>query len=215
MKSVKTPTAAFENKSLVKNRGALRNDAPLNFTFSHFRLYPINIDGVFNNHFKTPEEYIRKMTVFLGEALPLLSTESQSIFSDKSKRRFMHLHKLDGKEVVLQQIFEAYEYNEHDIESFFEGGEIYQLEMLFDNGATRIIFERIRETISFLFLDPNHHIYLDKEKVDRAKSLFFEYCPINQAGTCERMNVFHTCFAFEYLDEDLYYQSFDCNYTPR
>ena len=79
-------------------------------------------------------------------------------------------------------------FNDNAIENFLEGADIYQLEIPFENGASRVVFQKIDNLISFLFLDPNHHIYLNKKIVDGNGSLFFEFCPVNENDKCERMN---------------------------
>ena len=200
---------------IVKNNGELDTDAPLLFTFSNFKMNPINIDGVFNNFFGSQEEYIQKITILIEKALPLLSNEKYSLFNDLSKAKNMHLHRLHGKEDILRQIFTEYRYNETAIDSFIEGAEIYQLEVPFANGATRIVFERIDNLISFLFLDPNHHIYMNRKFVDDNHSLFYEFCPVNESKSCQRMDYLGTCFAFEYLDIDAYNNSFGNSYSPQ
>lgn len=199
---------------IVKNNGVLDTDAPLLFTFSNFKFFPINIDGVFNNFFETEEECTRKISILMGKALPLLSNENYSLFNDVSKANNMHIHRLHGKEDILKQIFKEYQFNDDAINNFIEGAEIYQLEVPFENGATRVVFERIDNLISFLFLDPNHHIYMNQKLVDRANSLFYEYCPVAQAQLCQRMDYLGTCFAFEYLDETAYNKSFENTFDP-
>lgn len=168
----------------------------------------------FNNFFSDEDEYVRKITALVEKALPLLSNEQYSLFNDISKSKALHLHKLRGKNDILRLIFEKYQFNENTINNFIEGAELYQLEVPFENGATRVVFERIGNLISFLFLDPNHHIYMNQKLVNRSNSLFYEYCPRNQEGKCDRMDYFHTCFAFEYLDEEAYKNSFFNSFDP-
>lgn len=213
-KNVKGPVLSGTDFRIVKNNGELYTDAPLLFTFSNFKFFPINIDGRFNNYFETEEQYIRKISVLMGKALPLLSREQYSLFNDVSKTSSLHIHKLHGKEEILKEIFIEYKFNEESIDNFIEGAEIYQLEVPNENGATRIIFERIDNLISFLFMDPNHHIYMNQKLVDKANSLFFEYCPIAQKNLCDRLDYFGTCFAFEYLDENKYKKSYENSYSP-
>ena len=56
---VKIPTQlSRQDFRIVKNNGVLDKDAPLLFTFSNFKMSPINIDGVFNNYFGDETEYI-------------------------------------------------------------------------------------------------------------------------------------------------------------
>jgi hypothetical protein len=199
---------------IVKNNGSVDATASLVFTFSNFKMKPIKIDGLFNNFFGSQEEYIHKITVLVEKALPLLSNENYNLFNDASKMKTMHIHQLHGKEDILRQIFKEYQFSDCAINSFIEGAELYQLEVPFENGATRIVFERIDNLISFLFLDPNHHIYMNWKFVNQNNSLFYEYCPINESGECKRMDYFHTCFAFEYLDRDAYERSFSNGYDP-
>ena len=125
----------------------------------------------------------------------------------------LHLHSLRGKEKILRKIFQEYSFNETAIDNFLEGSDIYQFEVPFENGSSRVVFQKIDNLISFLFLDPNHHIYMNENIVHGNGSLFYEYCPINIEGVCERMNYFDTCFAFEYLDEEKYKSSFDNSYS--
>ena len=94
-----------------------------------------------------------------------------------------------------------------------EGADIYQLEIPFENGASRVVFQKIDNLISFLFLDPNHHIYLNKKIVDGNGSLFFEFCPVNENDKCERMNYLNTCFAFEFLDVEKYRATYENTYS--
>lgn len=199
---------------IVKNNGVLDKDAPLLFTFSNFKMSPINIDGVFNNYFGDETEYIRKVTILFEKALPLLSNEKYSLFNDPSKTEALHLHQLHGKEDILQKIFTAYHFGEQAINNFIEGAEIYQLEVPYENGATRIVFERIDNLISFLFLDPNHHIYMNRKYVQQNHSLFYDFCPVNLKGNCQRMDYLGTCFAFEFLDEQKYNNTYNYKYEP-
>ncbi|WP_455010031.1 hypothetical protein [Oribacterium sinus] len=199
---------------IVKNNGKLDTDAPLLFTFHNFKITPINIDGTFNNFFNSQEEYVRKITILMDKALPLLSNERYSLFNDLSKTKAMHLHRLNDREDILRKIFEKYGFNSDVIDELIEGAELYQLEVPFENGATRIVFERIDNLISFLFLDPNHHIYMNPKLVNNDNSLFYEYCPIYKSKTCKRMDYLHTCFAFDYLDIEKYLSTFSYGYDP-
>lgn len=198
---------------IVKNNGTLDDDVPLLFTFSNFKMSPISIDG-FNSFYSNQDEYVRKLTVFIGKALPLLSNEKVSIFSDRAKMKTLHLHSLHGKEEILHRIFKAYNFSETAIDNLLEGADIFQFEVPFENGASRVVFQKIDNLISFLFLDPNHHVYLNEKIVNSNGSLFYEYCPINADGVCDRMNYLNTCFAFEFLDEEKYRLTYDNKYSP-
>ena len=210
---VKAP-ANLAGSRIVRTNGVLETDAPLLFTFCNFKLAPISIDRIFNNFFNSQEEYVRKITILIEKALPLLSKEKNSLFNDLSKTKVMHLHRLNGKEDILRKIFEEYGFNNDVINNLIEGAALYQLEVPFENGATRIVFERIDNLISFLFLDPNHHIYMNQKLVDNDNSLFYEFCPIYKSKTCYRMNYLNTCFAFDYLDKEKIINTYSNDYYP-
>lgn len=197
---------------IVKNNGTLDEDVPLLFTFSDFKMAPISIED-FNNFYSNQEEYLRKLSVFIGKALPLLSNEKMSIFSDRAKMNSLHLHPVHGKDDILRKIFEKYQFNSKAIDNILEGASIYQFEVPYENGASRVVFQRIDNLVSFLFLDPNHHIYLNRKFVDENGSLFYEFCPVNECEQCERMNYLKTCFAFDYLDEERYKATYEYSYS--
>ena len=133
-KLVKKPNASTgQDFRIVKNLGEVDSNSPLIFTFSNFKLNPIKIDGEFNNHFLNEADYIRKISILIGKALPLFSNETHELFTDHTRTSAMHIHKLDGKEDILKKIFIAYQYNEKAINNFLEGAEIYQLEEFFNS----------------------------------------------------------------------------------
>lgn len=98
-----------------------------------------------------------------------------------------------------------------------EGENIYQFEIPFVNGASRVVFELINgNTLSFLFMDPNHHIYLDKRKVDASHSFFYEYCPkYLELDECPLMEQFQTCIAFEYIDILKFSETYGYSFEPK
>lgn len=215
MRQVKTSIVSSGNDfRIVKNNGKVEEDASLVFTFSNFKMSSVTLED-FNNFYKDQEEYLRKISTFIGKALPLLSNENSSIFTDSVKMNTLHLHKVTGKEKLLHEIFAAYDFNEKAIANFLEGADIYQLEVPFENGASRVVFQKIDNLISFLFMDPNHHIYLNKKIVDGNGSLFFDYCPVNKINKCDRMNYLNTCFAFDFLDKERYYETYEYTFDTK
>lgn len=198
----------------VKNGSSLSGSEALTFSFSNFRFTPINIDDVFNNHYKDETEYVRKISTLIGKALPLLSKESSSLFSDISKITKLHLHKILNKQELLFEILQKYGFSNQFIDDLLEGAEIYQFEVPYENGATRIVFQKIDNLISFLFMDPNHHIYLNSEKTNRSGSMFYEYCPVYLNAQCYRMDYLKTCLAFDYLDQERLDTTFGYDYSP-
>lgn len=207
MKKAVRASSESVNFKTVKSSGAVSEDLPLLFSFSSFKAEAISIKR-FNNHYRDIDEYVRKMSILFRFGLPLLSREKASIFSDLSKMNTLHLHKIKGKDNLLRKIFNEYGYNSEAIENILDDGDIYQLEIPYENGATRIVFLRAENVISFLFLDPNHHIYLNEQKTTADGSLFYEVCPVNEANLCKRMDYLHTCFMFDFLDEKKYRETY-------
>lgn len=202
-------------KNSVKNFTSTDENAALLFTFAEFKLKPINIDGEFNNYYKDQEQFIDKISILMDKALPLLSKEKQTLFTKEyGKAGALHLHRVSNKREIVEKILKEYSFTAEQIENMFEGQELYQLEVPYANGATRIVFHRIDNLISFLFVDPNHHVYFNQAKVDKAGSLYYEFCPVNEKKSCVRMDYLGTCYAFEYLDEQKYNESFGYEYTP-
>lgn len=76
---------------LVTNTKVENRDQHLMFSFSNFMIKPLNMKN-FNNYYKDKDEYIRKITTFVGKMLPLLSNEKISLFEDYQKMNRMHLH---------------------------------------------------------------------------------------------------------------------------
>lgn len=199
----------------VKNNTSLKDYSGLLFSFSNFKFYPINIKGVFNNYYKAEEDYIRIVSNILENGLPTLSNENEQLFSDVTKLNLLHIHKIERKDDILRQIFKEYGFNEIQINNMVEGLNIYQYEIPNENGASRFVFEKSGNIISFLFLDTNHHIYMNKSIVDGNNSLFYEYCPVYKSDQCTRMDyILGTCIAVDYIDKDKYRNSFDYSYSP-
>ena len=188
-------------------------DSYLVFSFAQFSIKTINLKNEFNNCYKDVEHFSGKLSILLDKALPLLSKEKISIFaSEYDKAQELHLHKIINKREIIEKILKAYGFSQDSIDDIFEGEELYQLEVPYANGATRVVFQRTDNLISFLFVDPNHHIYVNKSKVEQSGSLFYEYCPVNKESACERMDYLGTCYAFEYLDEEKLKNSYNYSY---
>ncbi len=200
----------------VQNKHDDKQDGQLVFSFNKFRLKPICIEREFNNYYKDEDQFVDKISIFIGKALPLLSQERETLFMGKEKEKVeaLHLHKVINKREAIEEILKAYSFSEDEIDNIFEGEEVYQLEVPYINGATRVVFQRIDNKISFLFMDPNHHLYFN-DRIDEAKrALFYEYCPVNEEKQCPRMDYLHTCFAFDFLDEEKYESSWRSSFNP-
>lgn len=200
----------------VQNKHDSEFERQLVFSFNRFKFNPICIDREFSNYYKDEDQFVDKISVFIGMALPLLSQERETLFmgKEKGKAEALHLHKVINKRDVIEDILKAYDFTQDEIDNIFEGEEVYQLEVPYINGATRVVFQRIDNKISFLFMDPNHHVYFNDRIDEASRALFFQYCPVNEEKQCSRMDYLHTCFAFEFLDEAKYESSWRNSFDP-
>ena len=178
---------------------------PLIFNFAFFKLEPICIKDEFNNFFRDEKHYIEKISAFLGMALPLLSREDNSIFEQ-------NIHKILDKYDKLEKILTKYGFSNNHIQDILPGA--YQLEVPYVNGAMRIIVHVSENLVSFLFIDTNHHIYLNPTKTKQSGSLLYEFCPMYLENNCKIMNNLKTCYAFEFLDEQKFFASISYNFNP-
>ena len=105
----------LEKSRNVKNKGQIDKKMSLVFTFANFHLNSINIERKFNNFYKNDDEYIRKLSLLIGKALPLLSMETVDIFNDINKMDMLHLHKIRNRNDLLEEIFQKYNFSEDKI----------------------------------------------------------------------------------------------------
>lgn len=204
---------SIQPQSVIKNRvqPSYTSDKIV-FSFIDFHLKPINIKNQFNNHFKDQNDYLIKMTNLLTYCFNFFSNESVFSITTTKTQKTVHFHQIKPtKHALIKAILEEYQFNEEKISSILEGANIYQFESPNLNGSLRIVGELIGNTFSVLFIDVNHHIYLNKTKM--GNSLFYEHCPRHINGECPRMDYFGTCYCFDYLDEDKFIKSYDCSHS--
>ena len=114
MRKIKKVQIEEEHKFIIiKSNKKPDEDIPLIFTFANFNSSSISIDG-FNNYYANEKDFAKKISVLFGKALPLLSKEKLSIFSDLNKMDQLHLHLIKGKEKILREILR--EYLQHTID---------------------------------------------------------------------------------------------------
>lgn len=171
----------------------------LRFSFVNFKFDFINIENVFNNHFKDEESAAITMYNFLRNGLPLLETISVGDFLSGNIRKNLHCHKIDTSKLdVLKKVMSKLNFSEKHIEGIMDSG-VYQIEIPYEKGPIRMVGEFIRNNFYLLFLDTNHHIYFNKKKVNQSDSLYFEYCPNNK--NCQILNTqYGDCYMDNYLD---------------
>ena len=180
------------------------------FSFRDFKLKSITIENKFNNHYKDINELNEKIIRFLTFSLPWFSNETiEALDKNLNMKDKFHFHKVgNDRFAIIEEILYAYEFPKSRVESIIDGNSIYQF-CLNLRDAPRIIAERSDNIFSILFLDVNHHIYFNSEKVNSANSLFFETCPVNLCGKCFYMDGF--CFAFDFIDEEKVKTSYGYN----
>lgn len=205
-----------EPSSNVKTQELKKGDGRPLFSFVKFKMNSINIDGKFNNFYKNEQEYIKQISTILGMALPSFSNENiDDLKKDKAKKKIIHFHKIqESKREILEKILREYEFNDKIIDDIIYGSDVYQFEFMYVNGSCRAVVEIIDGIIYPLFMDTNHHIYFDKDLVKEANSLYYDVCPINEDGSCYRMNYIGTCFAFDFLDKDKIMKTYENSYDP-
>ena len=185
----------------------------LSVSFSKFKLDPICLKGRFNNHFKDNQQYISIMTSLLKVILPKITSHSYSeIGAGSNEGRQLHFHTIDDKHrTIVREVLEEYNFSDISIEQMFEGNNIYEFSASFGHVyAARIVCHKVGNILYFLFIDTNHHIYIDEKYV--RESMFYEDCPQYLEDKCSYMP--NDCFAVSYLDEKKIAESFDCKIKP-
>lgn len=107
----------------VQNKHDSELDRQLFFSFNRFKLNPICLEREFNNYYRDEDQFVDKISVFMGRALPLLSQERETLFTgeEKGKADALHLHKVINKKEAITDILRAYHFSEDDIDNIFEG----------------------------------------------------------------------------------------------
>lgn len=158
-----------QNKIIAKQQNSVCVD------FSFFKANPIKINGVFNNHFRNGNEASRDLYNFLGEVLPKICTEPFTALINNESRA-LHFHAIDQKhQEIVQKVLIKYGYSSDYIFQVLSGG-IYEFKASFDaHSPARAVAYKMDNTLFLLFLDSNHHIYMNDSK--KGDSLFYEHCP--------------------------------------
>ena len=89
-----------------------------------------------------------------------------------------------------------------------EGDDLFEFSALLGhNDPARIVCHKVENTLQLLFVDTNHHIYIN-EKYTK-DSMFYDFCPMYLQGKCHYMP--SECFAVSYLDENKIQETFGYN----
>lgn len=183
---------------------------PLNVNFSKFKIKPICITGRFNNHFKNYEHFNHIVVGFLGTVLPKITSHTYSeICEGGSENRILHFHTIDDQHrEIVREILKAYNFKEFEIDQMMEGDDLFNLSAILGHSyPARLVCHKIENVLYFLFLDTNHHIYMNTKFTE--ETLFYETCPQYISGKCYIMPI--DCYAVGYLDEKKLKETFSYN----
>ncbi len=181
--------------------------------FSKFKLSPICLRGEFNNHFKDQQHFCTVAAEFLGKILPKISSHTYSEICEGSQEgRILHFHAIDkSHQLIVQRILSEYGFPKTTIEQMTEGKDVFEFSAALGHTyAARVVCHKDENILYFLFLDTNHHIYINKRYVN--ESLFYEECPAYNDKKCNYMPA--DCFAVGCLDEQKISDSFGYSASP-
>ena len=181
--------------------------------FSKFKLSPICLRGEFNNHFKDQQHFCTVAAEFLGKRLPKISSHTDSEICEGSQEgRILHFHAIDkSHQLIVQRILSEYGFPKTTIEQMTEGKDVFEFSAALGHTyAARVVCHKDENILYFLFLDTNHHIYINERYVN--ESLFYEECPAYNDKKCNYMPA--DCFAVGCLDEQKISDSFGYSASP-
>ena len=181
--------------------------------FSKFKLFPICLRGEFNNHFKDQQHFCTVAAEFLGKILHKISSHTYSEICEGSQEgRILHFHAIDkSHQLIVQRMLSEYGFPKTTIEQMTEGKDVFEFSAALGHTyAARVVCHKDENILYFLFLDTNHHIYINERYVN--ESLFYEECPAYNDKKCNYMPA--DCFAVGCLDEQKISDSFGYSASP-
>lgn len=176
----------------------------LSINFSKFQFNPICLNGKFNNHFKDDTQLSKLLSEFLGVILPKVSSQTYTGLQRESKQ--LHFHTIDNEHLkIVRDILISYNFSEFDVSQMFEGNNLCEFSASLGHIVpARVVCHKVDDILYLLFLDVNHHIYINRKYVK--ESMFYEHCPSFLENNCPYMP--DDCFAVEYLDDEKFENSF-------
>lgn len=181
--------------------------------FSLFHLNPICIRGEFNNHFKDEPHFHAIATSILGTMLPKITSHKFSeVCQGGIENDGIHFHSIDkSHQEIVRDILTEYGYQKPRIDQMLEGNDIFQFSATMGHTyAARVVCHKIDNILYLLFLDTNHHIYMNQKYTE--ESLFYESCPVYLNSKCRYMPT--DCFAFDYLDMNKLEETYGYTSSP-
>lgn len=211
----KIPPIRKNNKTIAEKikRETDIDSIPLIVNFSKFNLTSVNIPDRFNNHYKDYQHVCNVVSGFLGTILPKISKHSfNEIREGGPEGRAIHFHAIDETHrEIIREILLEYKMSSTNIDQLLEGDNLFNFSaVLGHTNPARVICQKIDNVLYILFLDTNHHIYINKKYTE--ETLFYEICPTYANEECVYMP--EDCYAVSYLDEKKLKESLGYTYSP-
>lgn len=189
-----------------------KSEKLLSISFEKFHLKSVCLDKKFNNHFKDKSHFAAVAASILGVTLPKVTSHTYKELSEGgTEGNGIHFHTVDKRHLeTVREILSTYGYKEPEINQMFEGSIIQFSGITGHTYVTRVICHKVDNILYPLFLDTNHHIYINEKYVE--ESLFYEDCPVFQQENCKYMP--SDCFAVGYLDLEKLKESFGFTESP-
>ena len=189
-------------------------DALINFNFSKFHFKSISIKN-FNNCFKDKAHICDVAVNLLGKTLPIISGYKYGeLCAGGADLNGLHFHVIGERERdTVRRVLREYSFSTTDIEQMNEGNGLVQFSGTMGHVyPIRIVCHKYENVLYLLFVDTNHHIYINESKVK--ETLFYEECPEYIEGTCHAMKYLDECFAFGYLNVEKIRETYSYTESP-
>lgn len=163
-------------KSKLQDKVAsVENTSTLSINFSKFQLNPVCLKGTFNNHFKDGEQVQGLLSEFLGKILPNISSQTYEGLQREAKQ--LHFHTIDEKHRrIVREVLKEYNFSDIVVEQILEGNNLCEFSASLGHKIpSRAICHKVGNVLYLLFLDVNHHIYLNQKYV--GESMLFKHRP--------------------------------------
>ena len=195
------PNINGKNKLFTPDNSFSSNQhSNLTMDFTKFHMQSINIRGKFNNHYKDLDHFCNVTSGFLGKILPKITSHTYNeLCAGTPDGRGLHFHPIDQEhQEIVREILQEYQFSNQNIEQILEGNSLFNFSAtLGHTSPARVICQKIDNILYPLFLDVNHHVYMN-EKYTK-DSFFYDSCPIYTNNKCTNMPF--ECYAVSYLDE--------------
>ena len=212
-KKVKRPVIDDQRNTLADKVKIVNGETKIVANFENFKLMPLTINGIFCNYFKDMEHFSEIASEFIGKTLPKITSHKyKEICEGSNEGRILHFHAINEEhQVIASKVLERYGFSKQVIEQMSEGNDLVIFTAtLGHKHPARVVCHKVDNVFYFLFLDTNHHIYMNEKYVK--ESLFYEECPLYVDNNCSYMP--HDCYAVGYLDEKKIEESYHYNYFP-